>query len=104
MKKSDVIDALQCDSCDIIIDPEEQSPEPLYDCNNCGTAFLRSSSYTGDNHQCPDCLKFASKRTDKGCPECEDGELFEVRAVKDDQEDWVLEDDVEEWENEDNSE
>jgi DNA-directed RNA polymerase subunit RPC12/RpoP len=58
-----------CDSCEEI--SGEASGDPLYECGNCGS-FLRSNSYA-DNHQCPECAKWGSKRGANGCPECEDG-------------------------------
>lgn len=66
-----------CQSCEEII-PEDRADEagPLYECGDCGTQFTRANS-ANDNHQCPDCNKFASKLADRACPDCEEGALDE---------------------------
>jgi len=65
-----------CNSCNET--EETVDPEPLYECSNCGTQFTRSNSYN-ENHQCPDCMRFGSKVTDFGCPDCND-EMEEKEA------------------------
>jgi predicted RNA-binding Zn-ribbon protein involved in translation (DUF1610 family) len=66
----------KCPSCDeVCVDGDEVT---LYECQNCGTVFSRESSADGDSHRCPDCQKFASKLTEKGCPTCEGSEELEI--------------------------
>lgn len=72
------IDGYKCDSCDMLYDDDSANFEPLYECQNCGTRFIRSNSMTGDNHQCPDCAKFASKLSDNGCEDCGEGDCEET--------------------------
>lgn len=71
--------AYKCEECEEIV--EAGSGEPLYECGECGTKFNRSSSHTGDSHQCPECQKFGHKIADDSCPECEAGELTEIEVV-----------------------
>lgn len=69
---SEKITVLRCPDCEMIFneEPDNNEPEPVYECNSCGEAFSRSNSYTGYNHQCPSCAKMASKVSDQGCPDC----------------------------------
>lgn len=76
----DTIQVWVCQSCEEIVKDEDYIPEALYECPECGTQFLRSNSYTGDNHQCPDDRKFSSKVTSTGCSECQMGEMEEQEA------------------------
>ena len=69
----------QCQECETI--SKEQGESPLYECNNCGRKFTRDNS-ANDNHQCPDCNKFASKLADSACPECEQGEQEELAGIQ----------------------
>lgn len=69
-------EAYKCDSCDELVKVEDaEDAGPLYECVSCGTRYNRANSHTGDNHQCPDCLKFGQKVADLCCPECDEGEL-----------------------------
>lgn len=68
----------KCESCDAM--SEEVGPA-LYECNECGTIFNRNNS-ANDNHQCPQCNKFASKIADESCAECNEGEVTEEWAIQ----------------------
>jgi uncharacterized C2H2 Zn-finger protein len=70
----------KCQMCDSYEKEENISFEPLYECSFCGRTFTRSGSYDGESHRCPDCMKFSSKLTDKGCPECMEGEMEEAEG------------------------
>lgn len=74
------VEAWECDSCGALV--EEPGDEPLYECGDCGQRFNRENSYTGWNHQCPTCHKFASKLDDVSCPECGEGEMSEFEAYR----------------------
>jgi len=67
-----------CESCEAHVD-EDDIESALYECGNCSTVFTRESS-ANYNHQCPQCHKFGSKIADKGCPECNEGELTEFKG------------------------
>jgi DNA-directed RNA polymerase subunit RPC12/RpoP len=79
--------AYLCPDCDDVI----EEPVALYECGECGTIFSRATS-ANDNHQCPDCNKFASKLTAHGCPDCE-VELEVVKAIEG-AGDWIVLDDA----------
>lgn len=73
--------AYRCESCDRIHEVAEcQDAGPLYECGECGTIFNRANS-ANDNHQCPDCNKFATKLTEVSCPEECSEELEEVEVI-----------------------
>jgi len=80
----------KCEACETIWS-EDGAPEfeVFYECGNCGTIFSRGDSYDGDSHRCPDCMKFSSKLYDKGCPECEEGEVVEITMTQDADGKWV---------------
>jgi len=69
----------KCPSCDRVFDSNEYDElVKLYECGNCGVVFTRENSYRGDNHQCPECMKFSTVLTpDSGCPDCGDTEVDE---------------------------
>lgn len=67
-----------CDDCEAIA--EEEGPA-LYECGDCGEVFNRNNS-ANDNHQCPQCNKFGSKKADASCMECEVGELKAVFTLE----------------------
>jgi hypothetical protein len=73
-------DRFQCDGCGETFQDDFEALS-LYECAECGTRFTRDTS-ANNNHQCPDCNKFAGKVSDCGCPECNEGELFELEAEK----------------------
>lgn len=85
----DIQTVLVCPDCGMVFDeePENNEPEPLYECS-CGETFTRSNSYSGDNHQCPQCMKFASKLADQACPDC---------AVELEEEEMVFDESAQEW-------
>ena len=82
---------LYCAECDTIV----EDSEPGYECGSCGEVFSRSNSYDGDSHQCPSCLKFASKVADECCSSC-GSELEEREVVQDETGEWVLVENVSE--------
>lgn len=71
----------KCQECEYL--SEQGDLITLYECNNCGTVFSADNSYDGAGNRCPDCGKFAAKKTREGCPECDEGECDEVDAVYD---------------------
>lgn len=85
----------KCRNCDEITLVDEADTITLYECGECGTVFSQENSYTGYNHQCPDCHKFSSKLTDEGCPECQEGELEETDGSQCDECDEIFEDEKE---------
>ena len=87
--KPEAVDGYWCDDCDIFISGDEYDEQPSYECGSCGEQFLREDSYSGDNHQCPSCMKFASKLVDIACPECISGELREYQAYENSNGEWV---------------
>jgi hypothetical protein len=64
-------DRFQCDGCAETFQ-EDFEAVSLYECAEYGTRFTRDTS-AHNNHQCPDCNKFAGKVSDFGCPECNEG-------------------------------
>ena len=70
-----------CENCDFVVQDPADNDEitPLYECE-CGTVFNRANS-ANENHQCPDCNKFAKKLADHACPECGDCELVEMELL-----------------------
>lgn len=66
----------QCQECDEVFEDESDFVR-LYECNECGSIFSYENS--GSN-RCEQCGKFASKLTDDGCPECEQGEVAPKEA------------------------
>ena len=69
--------AYKCQECEAI---SEEVGETLYECLSCGTTFTKDNSADGVSHRCPDCNKFASKRADKSCIECSEGEVDDIGA------------------------
>lgn len=67
---------LQCNCCDQDFEDDEDAVA-LYECADCGSTFTKETS-ASENHQCPDCNKFGRKLSDRGCPECNEGELEEI--------------------------
>jgi DNA-directed RNA polymerase subunit RPC12/RpoP len=65
----------KCQDCRALTAMDGTDVEPLYECNSCGTMFVKSNSADGESHRCPVCNKFASKVTDTGCVDCGEGEL-----------------------------
>lgn len=65
-----IIDVYNCDGCDTVYGDGDDGLEPVYECNSCGEVFTRSNSNNGNNHQCPQCLKFGAKLSDHGCTNC----------------------------------
>lgn len=63
----------KCDNCDEVFD-DDCGLVRLYECGECGSIF--SYEDHGSN-RCEDCGKFAALMTDRGCPECEQGEVAE---------------------------
>lgn len=80
------VSMMKCPDCDNFSEPGETLT--LYECGNCGTVFTQDGSADGASNRCPDCNKFAAKKTDDGCPECEEGECEAVMAHQEDGE-WV---------------
>ena len=76
MPEFETIPRLKCQNCEEVV---EEDAGPLYECGDCGTTFNRENSYA-NNHQCPDCHKFAAKIAEKSCPQCCEGELEEVEV------------------------
>jgi uncharacterized C2H2 Zn-finger protein len=68
------IQGFKCTNCDTLW-ADEPEYVVLYECGDCGEIFSRENSYTGDGHQCPSCHKFSAKLTDRGCPDCQEGEV-----------------------------
>jgi len=77
---------VKCPDCAHIY--EEGEGITLYQCGTCDTTFSQNGSADGASHRCPDCNKFASKLSDKGCPECEEAEGEDIMAFEKDGE-WV---------------
>ncbi len=64
----------KCDGCGTVFDDDTDAMS-LYECGDCGTQFTRETSADGCSNRCPGCYKFGAKVSDRGCPECGDGEL-----------------------------
>lgn len=82
-----VLAAYRCITCETI--SESILEEPLYECSDCGAVFNPAFSYTGYNHQCPYCCRFASKIADCCCAECEEGKVDEIYAYINDDVEYV---------------
>lgn len=79
----DFFDESESESCPECgaLDPDHDT-EAKYECPECGNEFRKSESYTGDNHQCPDCRKFSSRIEDAElCGECGEESEFETVHV-----------------------
>lgn len=72
-----VVTVYYCDNCGAA---SEEYAEKLYECNSCGTIFLKEDS-DYDSHRC-NCGIFASKLADMGCVECREAEVRETEAVE----------------------
>ena len=75
------ISGWKCEACDHLFE-DDSDLVSLYECPECSTIFTRETSFTGDGHQCPEDHKFSSKLSDKGCPECNEGECEETDLYK----------------------
>lgn len=72
----DTVARYRCVECGAVM--EEACKEPLYECGECFTLFVRENSADGVSNRCLYCDKFARKLSDTSCPECKEGELERV--------------------------
>lgn len=82
-----------CSGCNEVI--EDGDEVTVYECNDCGTTFIRDDSADGSSNRCPDCNKFAAKSDEVQSDCCQESLAIAYKVEGEGGELVFLEDDVE---------